>query len=135
MNSNNTPLAILLLFSAVISFWDAFTTFVGIDDVIGSSFIALVFTVAINGLLYSTFRVWNNDSDLGILGIVIKIAWLISIICDLYTSYLGNMDFSGIESAEPSQAFILVCFTFITSVSPIIVSYLVFKKGLLNEFV
>lgn len=130
MNKNN-GLVLALIFTAIISVYDAFTTFIGVSKIIPHNFIALVFTFLINGILISTYPVLKNKIEY--LGVFLKIFLVIAFFCDLYTSYMGNLQYSGLINVEADQVFILFCLSLLVTGCPLMVSYLVFEKDVLKE--
>ena len=129
----STSWKLLLFVSFLFSCWDAFTTFIGVSGIMNNAFIALVFTAVINGLLYAAHPILKND--LGLLGLILKGGFLIALICDLYTSFIGNKLFAGSNASnDEAAAFIILCLTLMTSISPLVVSYTVFEKNLLDNF-
>lgn len=129
----STSWKLLLFVSFLFSCWDAFTTFVGVSGVMNNNFIALVFTAVINGLLYAAHPILKND--LGLLGFILRGGFMIALICDLYTSFIGNSLFAGANSPnEEAATFLILCLTLMTSISPLVVSYTVFENNLLDNF-
>ena len=131
MNKNN-GLVLALIFTAIISVYDAFTTFIGVEKVMNNDFIALVFTIVINGILVAAYPVLKNRIEY--FGLFLKIFLAIALMCDLYTSYLGNLQYSGLIEVEGAQVLILFCLSLLVTGCPLMVSYLVFERDVLKEF-
>lgn len=120
---NNGTKIVIGIFAAACAMWDAYTTFGGMLEIIGTKGIALIFTIFINGAIFLAFADLKNTAISVIKGIIVFAAT----ICDLYTAYTGNMTLMSTANAgQGSQIFISVVMTIIAVGSSFLVSYLIF---------
>jgi hypothetical protein len=110
---------ILLVMFGLVSIWDMFTTVVGTNKYLGgNSILVPVFVaIAISGFLIGTKRLWQQE---GAVGIVVKLFWIVAFGYDVFTSYLGNLNF--VLDGDSSKMAFLLGITFITSAAPILIS-------------
>jgi hypothetical protein len=100
------------------AFWDFVTTFVGLADMFDVfsqegdyPFVQLIFALAatcvIMGFVLCTHYLWaNKDGDL--ISVILRGAWFLCFILDVWTALLGNKRFIFGGRAEDVKAMIIV---------------------------
>jgi len=131
-NQNDfSGLNILTLIFGISSLWDGFTTVFGTISIFNNDGLpqivaSLLLAAIILGLLYNSSNIYNYDDD--IIGVSLKLLWILAFLYDLTTSYMGNSSFL-ITNVNPSQIqkFVLLGLTFFVSSSPILLSLMISK--------
>ena len=125
--------ALLFLFGCG-ALWDVTTTIYGTWSIFdGKNIFALiasvVFGLVVLALLASTLWIWQKE---GIFGTGFKIAWIVAILIDLWTSWNGNRELLFQDEVEGAQFLLLLVLTAFMSLSPIAWVYI--QKQLNSEF-
>ena len=114
----------MLIFS-ILSVWDAFTSVIGTshflklkNDIIPS----VIPAIMIIAFMTCTRYIWQQAN--GSLRIVLGFLWVIAFFYDVFTSYFGNLLYILNGSAQGEQTLFLWGITFLTSVSPVLISVL-----------
>ena len=119
----------ILIFLAILTIFDAFTTFWGTKSILGESTYSVVisgiFALGIGAMLLSSASVFNYAKYNGGFGKVLPLVWVIFFIYDVFTSWKGNLNLMYGESASLNgeQFAILASTTLFVSISSIIISY------------
>lgn len=122
---NSGTKIVIGIFATACAMWDAYTTFGGMLEIIGTKLIALVFTIFINGAIFLAFADLKNSVINSIKGVIVFAAT----ICDLYTAYTGNMSLmTPTETGEGSQIFISAVMTIVVVGCSFLISYLMFGE-------
>ena len=132
MSDSKAPVLIQLVifFFGLASLWDGFTTFHGTANILANNnnvepniiiIISSVFAIIILGFMWSTVYIWEMDGFSRLLFIVF---WFVAVGYDLYTSYIGNLEFIMRGQVNDQQFIVLVGITLLISGSPIFVSLL-----------
>lgn len=112
--------------------WGGFTTLVGIVqifDVVGlhGVFVSqLVFagvaSIVILGFLISTHSIWTFERD-DLISLTLKAAWVLCLVLDFYTVYMGNKAYVfGGRLETPAHFFGLLIITVLTTMSSVLLS-------------
>jgi hypothetical protein len=120
--------------------WDGFTTFFGIVQVfniLGGDSIqpmqvmfAVVVSVVILGFLIATHVIWSFETD-DIVTLILKGAWLVCLVLDCYTAYIGNKFFVFNNDLEtPAHHLGLIIVTLLITISSILLSRIVMSREL-----
>jgi hypothetical protein len=112
--------AIILLLFGIGALWDVATTVYGTWIIFpGRTALTLiasvVFGLVILALLASTLWIWRKG---GVSGIVFKIAWLVGLGYDLWTSWSGNYDLLFAREPTGAQVALAIGLTCFMSLSP-----------------
>ena len=113
----------LIVIFALIAIWDAFTTFIGVYGVTEGNEQGLIYSIVASVLVFAfmigTTHILSID---GVAGKFMKVFWVIAIIVDVVTSFIGNSIF--LEANNWILWGLLIFITLLTSASGIIVSYI-----------
>jgi hypothetical protein len=139
----NSPESIMWFIAAIIglgALWDAFTTFFGIVQVfniLGGEVVnpaqiifAIVVSLVILGFLISTHVIWSFETD-DVVTLILKGAWLVCLVLDTYTAYIGNKFFvfnNNLETASHHLGLIIV--TLLITISSLLLSRIVMAREL-----
>ena len=118
--------------------WDGFTTFFGIaqifnimgGDVINPMQIlfAVVVATVILGFLIATHLIWTFEAD-DLVTMILKGAWVVCLVLDCYTAYIGNKYFVFGNRLETSSHHLgLIIITLLITISSILLSRIVMAK-------
>lgn len=116
--------------------WDGFTTYFGIVEIFNIQdnplqiIFAVVVAVVILGFLLSTHLIWTFETD-DVVTIVLKAAWVICLVLNCYTAYIGNKLFV-FDNKLPTGAhqFGLIIITLLITISSILLSRMIMAKQL-----
>jgi|EndMetStandDraft_4_1072995.scaffolds.fasta_scaffold162354_1 hypothetical protein len=131
------------IIAAIISLgalWDGFTTFYGIVQVfniLGGDHVnpaqimfAVVVSVVILGFLIATHVIWSFETD-DVVTLILKGAWLVCLVLDCYTAYIGNKFFVFNDNLEtPAHHLGLVIVTLLITISSLLLSRIVMAREL-----
>jgi hypothetical protein len=131
MKTPPTFYVVLFIASSAFGFWDAFTTYLGIMNIMHNQFFTIVLTLVINGILAMTFKIWYGSNEP--LNLAVKGLWILAIICDFITAFVGNRAYSGIENGHGMQDFLIVAMTIFTVAGTLYSSYLLFRKQIFGN--
>jgi len=116
------------------SLWDGFTTFFGIVRIFNivdnpaQIIFAVVVSVVTLGFLIATHLIWAFETD-DVVTLILKGAWVVCLVLDCYTAYIGNKYFVFEDKLENgSHQFGLVIVTLLITVSPILLSRILLAK-------
>jgi hypothetical protein len=118
--------------------WDGFTTFFGIVQVFGilsgdyvnpiQVMFAVVVSLVILGFLVATHLIWAYDSD-DVVSLILKGAWVVCLVLDCYTAYIGNKFFVFANNLEtPAHHLGLIIVTLLITISSILLSRILMSK-------
>lgn len=118
--------------------WDAFTTFFGIAaifNILGGDVVnpmqilfAIVVAMTISGFLVATHLIWTFETD-DVVTLILKSAWVVCLVLDCYTAYIGNKYFVFNNNLEtPAHHLGLVIITLLITISSILLSRIVMAK-------
>jgi hypothetical protein len=118
--------------------WDGFTTFFGIVqifNILGGDVInplqimfAVVVSLVISGFLVATHLIWAYESD-DVVSLILKGAWMVCLVLDCYTAYIGNKYFVFANNLETGAHHLgLVIVTLLITMSSILLSRIVMAK-------
>jgi hypothetical protein len=118
--------------------WDGFTTFFGIVqifNILGGDVVnpmqvvfAIVVALVISGFLVATHLIWTFETD-DVVTLILKGAWLVCLVLDCYTAYIGNKYFVFNNNLETSAHHLgLVIVTLLITISSILLSRIVMMK-------
>lgn len=116
--------------------WDGLTTFFGLTQVFGIGgngtaaqlTFAVVVSMVVMGFMIATHLIWSFDGD-DVVSQILKWAWGLSLVIDLYTSYEGNKQFvfnNRIEGVTGQLGLLAV--TLLITVSTMLLSRLILSK-------
>ena len=122
----NSPSKIVLgIFAGLCAIWDAYTTFGGMYQVAGSEFIALIFTIIINGAIIISFA----HVDHWFVWFVKLIIVITALGCDAFTAFNGNIILLSQGSLDSdAKVGIALGMTVISVLSSLLVSFLIFRE-------
>jgi hypothetical protein len=120
--------------------WDGFTTFFGlvqIFNILGGDTVnpaqiifAVVVSVVILGFLIATHVIWSFETD-DVVTLILKGAWLVCLVLDCYTAYIGNKFLVFNDTLEtPAHHLGLVIVTLLITISSILLSRIVMGREL-----
>jgi hypothetical protein len=120
--------------------WDGFTTFRGVADLFELVTVsnvnpfqfsfALVVTMVVFGFVIATHLIWSFTSD-DIVTLLLKFAWVICFMVDLYTSLVGTRYYVFNDNIDtPTKAMGLLLVTFLVSASSVLLSRLLLAKDI-----
>jgi hypothetical protein len=123
----------LILFVGLgfITIWDTATTIIGTNNILGNTgmtlFLSVIFGVMLTIYLIQTIPIMLNPKE-DLLYIGAKILWILAILYDLFTSFIGNKNLieSGDSSFDLAQIVITIGMTLFVSSAPIAISYLLY---------
>jgi hypothetical protein len=118
--------------------WDGFTTFFGIVQIFGilngdvinpmQIMFAVVVSLVILGFLIATHLIWAYETD-DVVSLILKGAWLVCLVLDCYTAYIGNKFFVfGNNLETPAHHLGLIIVTLLITISSILLSRIVMAK-------
>ena len=85
---------VILLALSIVSLWDCVTSALGVVTILGSgatqALVAVVVAVLVLTILASTPSIWATRQSGDFVARFSKFIWIVAIIFDLYTSYVGN---------------------------------------------
>lgn len=116
--------------------WDGFTTYFGIVEIFNirdnplQIIFAAVVAIVILGFLLSTHLIWTFETD-DVVTLVLKAAWVICLVLNCYTAYIGNKLFV-FDNNLPTGAHQLglVIITLLITISSILLSRMIMAKQL-----
>jgi len=113
----------LIIIFALIAVWDAFTTFIGVFGITENNGQAMIYSVVASVLVFAfmvgTTHILNIE---GVAGKFLKVFWVIAIVVDFVTSFIGNSIF--LKADNWILWGLLVFITLLTTASGVIVSYI-----------
>jgi len=113
------------------AFWDAVTTFGGVNDITNGVLFSFILTAFINGILALTFLPIKRSDFIGFFCVIM---WLAAIGGDLTTSFRGNWRISNIPYPSQLQYFLIGLSAVFTSGSTVALSYIVFKEDIFGFY-
>jgi len=130
-------IALVLLLGAI---WDAFTTFRGVAEFFDlamtaklnpTQFIfAFVVTFVVFGFVMASHFIWSFKAE-DITAILVRIAWGLCLVIDLYTSWRGTKTYVFADAdTDGAQAGGLVLVTFLIVSSTLLLSRILLAKDL-----
>jgi hypothetical protein len=131
---------LVALVLALAASWDAFTTFIGVAEFFDLAMaakinpaqftFALIVTVVVFGFVISSHLIFSFKSD-DVTILLLKIAWFLCLVIDLYTSWLGTKRYVFYDDAsEPGRYAGLVLVTFLIVASSVLLSKLLLAKDI-----
>lgn len=125
----------ILIFLALLTAFDTFTTFWGTQTILGDSIystvISAIFALGIGSMLLSTVAVFEYvKTKGGFLGKGLGLVWIIFFVYDIFTSWKGNLNlmYGSHPSLNGEQFAILASTTIFVSISSIIISNVLADK-------
>ncbi|MFP3920463.1 MAG: hypothetical protein ACLFPA_05440 [Dichotomicrobium sp.] len=124
--------------------WDGYTSFYGIaefyDLVTGTSapmrfVFAGIAAITIVGFMIATRLIWSAAEPNNAITILLKTAWVVCFVIDLYTSFIGTRDwvFGGMAGGSANVMGLLVMSFLVTS-SSVLLSQLITGKGIRKRY-
>jgi hypothetical protein len=128
----------------IAALWDGITTVLGVATVIEAQGVTGYALAGVGGLVVFAFGIGTKTifSEGGFIYIVLRILWILSLLFDLYTSFLGNARYlimqeniresigtrMGIDtisnSLDGTQLISVLVLTILVSSSPMVISFL-----------
>ena len=128
---------LLLLIFLIGALWDGITTALGVATAIGANDPLGYAACFIAGILVLGFSIFSMPilTFPGLPGIILKLVWLIAIIFDFYTAFIGNAKYVVLRSLNTDigsifqeldifRLLVVIGLTLIVSFSPIVISIL-----------
>lgn len=134
----------LFLVVSLGALWDGYTSFYGIVEFydlfmnyynVARLVFAVVVALVILGFMIATHLIWNTAEDNTLINLLLKGAWVLCFVLDLYTSFVGNKFYvfdDMIESA--ADIFGLAIVSFLITMSSILLSQLISGKGMQKRY-
>lgn len=131
----------------VVSFgalWDGYTSFYGIAEFYNLIMsdagpmryaFAGVAAVTIVGFMIATRLIWSSTEPNNSITVLLKVAWVVCFVIDLYTSFIGTRDwvFDGMAGG-PANVFGLLIFSFLVTSSSVLLSQLITGRGIRKRY-
>lgn len=124
--------------------WDGYTSFYGIaefyDLVLGESdpmrfVFAAIASITIVGFMVATRLIWSGVETNNEITVLLKVAWVVCFVIDLYTSFIGTRDwiFGGMAGGTANVIGLLI-FSFLVTSSSVLLSQLLTGKGIRKRY-
>jgi len=134
----------LIVVVALGAFWDGYTSFYGIaefyDLLAGPSdpmrfVFAGIAAITIVGFMIATRLIWSGPDANSAISVLLKIAWVICFVIDLYTSFIGTRDFvfQGMAGG-PANVLGLLIMSFLVTSSSVLLSQLITGRGIRKRY-
>ncbi len=134
----------LIFVVALGALWDGFTSFYGIaefyDLVVGQSdwrqiVFALIAAITIVGFMVATRLIWSGAEANNTISVLLKVAWVVCFVIDLYTSFIGTRDFvfDGMAGG-PANIIGLLIVSFLVTSSSVLLSQLITGRGIRKRY-
>jgi len=134
----------LIVVVSIGAFWDGYTSFYGIAefyDLILSDASPMRYAFAgvaaatIVGFMIATRLIWSGTEPNNTITILLKSAWVVCFVIDLYTSFIGTRDwvFGGMAGGA-ANVFGLLVISFLVTSSSVLLSQLITGKGIRKRY-
>jgi hypothetical protein len=121
----------ILIFLALLTVFDGFTTFWGTQTILGvspfSSIISGIFALGIGAMLLSTASIFEYAKYHNGFAKILPLIWFIFFVYDVFTSWVGNLNLMYGENINLTgeQFAILAPVTIFVSISAIVISFVI----------
>lgn len=135
---------VLIVVVSLGALWDGYTSFYGIAEFYNLIMsdagpmryaFAGVAAVTIVGFMVATRLIWSRAEPNNAITMLLKVAWGVCFVIDLYTSFIGTRDwvFDGMAGG-PANIFGLLIVSFLVTSSSVLLSQLITGKGIRKRY-